>query len=106
MLPGMGTVAYLGTVVAICGLALGAIYVIVNLLGRRIDDLRSDMNTRFDGVRVDMDQRFDDAERLTSERFTAMDGRLSRLETQNDTIIDAVSDLGLRVTRLEARPGS
>ena len=75
----MDVVAYLGTVVAICGLAVGAMYVIVGLLGKRIDDLRADMGGRFDQV----------------------DRRCARLEAQNDSIIDAVATLGQRVARLE-----
>lgn len=31
--------AYLGTVAGLCGLSVGAMYVIVGLLGRRIDDV-------------------------------------------------------------------
>lgn len=83
--------AYLSTVVAVCGLAVGAMYLIVNLLGKRFDDV----NKRFD----DVNNRFDHVHR----RFDAVDHRLDRLETQNDSIIGAVSDLGQRVTRLEMR---
>jgi len=80
----MDLAAYLGTVVAVCGLAVGAMYMIVSLLGKHFDDI----NNRFDDV---------------SRRLDGMDHRLDRLETQNDSILGAVADLGQRVTRLEAR---
>lgn len=70
----MDLTAYLGTVVALCGVAVGAMYAIVGLLGRRIDDLRGDVSTR-----------------------------LRRLESQNDSIIDSVAVLGQRVMRIEER---
>ena len=70
-------VAYLGTVVAICGLAIGAMYVIVGLLGKRIDDLRVDIDAR----------------------FTENAARMAHLETQNDSLIDAVAALGQRVAK-------
>ncbi len=70
----MELAAHLGSVGAIAALSLGAMYFIATLLGRRFDD-----------------------------RFDQVDRRLARLETQNDSIIGAVSDLGQRVTRLEAR---
>jgi len=91
----VSTAAYISTVVSICALSIGAMYAIVGQLGRRIDDLRADMETRFAGLRGEMDAR-----------FTGVEGRLGRLETQGDMIIRAVSDLGERVTRLEARTAS
>lgn len=77
----MDLLAFLGTVVAICALAIGAMYVIVGLLGKRIDDLRTNIDSRFGG----------------------MDARMARLERQNDSIIDAVAGLGDRVSRVEAQ---
>ncbi len=103
---GMDVVSYLGTVVAICALAIGAMYVIVGLLGTRIDDLRVDMNGRFDGLRQEMDARFDTVDArfgASDDRFSGIEGRLTRLETQNDSIIDAVADLGRRVARIEEK---
>ncbi|MGH8773740.1 MAG: hypothetical protein ACRDWI_00705 [Jiangellaceae bacterium] len=114
---GMDVVSYLGTVVAICALAIGAMYVIVGLLGTRIDDLRVDMNGRFDGLRQEMDARFDGLRQemdarfdtvdarfgASDDRFSGIEGRLTRLETQNDSIIDAVADLGRRVARIEEK---
>jgi len=91
----VSTAAYISTVVSICVLAIGAMYAIVGQLGRRIDDLRTDMETWFAGLRAELDAR-----------FTGVERRLGRLETQSDTIIGAVSDLGERVTRLEARTAS
>jgi hypothetical protein len=79
----MDLAAYLGTVVTIAGLALGAMYVLVGQLGKRFDDLRSD----FHDLRSDVDVRF------------------TRLERQNETILASVSELGERVTRLEATRG-
>lgn len=64
--------AYLGTVGGLVMLAVGAMYLIVSLLGRRLDDVRTDLGSRMD-----------------------------RLERQNEQIIGAVTDLGQRVTRLE-----
>ncbi len=70
----MELTAYLGTVTAIVTLALGAMWVVASVLGRRIDDIGSSLG-----------------------------GQIKHLETQNDAIIDAVGDLGQRVARLEAR---
>ncbi len=68
----MDLAAYLGTVGGLVTLAIGAMYVIVSLLGRRLDDVRADLGSRMD-----------------------------RLERQNQQIMGAVTDLGQRVTRLE-----
>lgn len=68
----MDLVADLGTVGGLVTLAIGAMYVIVSLLGRRLDDVRDDLGSRMD-----------------------------QLERQNEQIIGAVTDLGQRVTRLE-----
>ena len=68
----MDLAAYLGTVGGLVTLAIGAMYVIVSQLGRRLDDVRDDLGSRMD-----------------------------RLERQNEQIIGAVSDLGQRVTRLK-----
>lgn len=116
----MDTVPYISTVVSICLLALGAIYAVTGQLGRRIDALTGAMNARFDDVNLrfddvnlrfndvnqrfnDVNHRFDDLRAELDIRFSAVDGRLTRLESQGETIIGAVSDLGTRVTRLEAR---
>lgn len=120
--------AYLGSVVAICGLAISAIYAVVGQLGRRFDDLERRSAERFDEVdrrsaeRFDeANRRFDEAERRSTERFDevdrrfthleqgvgdrfdGVDRRLMRLEGQSDTLIDAVGDLRERVTRLEVQ---
>ncbi len=96
----MDLVAYLGTVTAICGLAIGAMYVIVGLLGKRFDDVQlrfDDVNNRFDDMQHRIDDRFNDVDR----RFDEVDHRFGRLETLNDTILAAVTDLGQRVTVIE-----
>ncbi len=69
---GVHLAAYLGTVGGLVTLAIGAMYVIVRLLGRRLEDVRADLGSRMD-----------------------------RLERQNEQIIGPVTDLGQRVTRLE-----
>ncbi len=82
----MDLAAYLGTVGGLVTLAIGAMYVIVSLLGRRLDDFGhrlDDFGHRLDDVRDDLG------------------GRMDRLERQNEQIIGAVTDLGQRVTRLE-----
>ncbi len=75
----MDLVAYLGTVGGLVTLAVGAMYLIVSLLGRQLDDF----GYRLNDVRDDLGSRMD------------------RLERQNEQIIGAVTDLGQRVTRLE-----
>jgi len=116
----VSTAAYISTVVSICALSLGAMYAVVGQLGHRIDALAGTMNSRFDDVdqrfdgvdrriddlRTDMDARFTGFRAEVGARFSGVEGRLGRLETQGDTIIGAVSDLGERVTRLEARTAS
>lgn len=77
----MDLAAYLGTVTAMVTLAVGAMAMVVGLLGRRIDDLAGQLG-----------QRIDD-----------LSARMDRVEVQNDAILGAVSDLGQRVARLEAR---
>jgi hypothetical protein len=107
----MDVIAYLGTVVAICGLAIGAMYVIVGLLGKRIDELRTDMDARFDALTSANDARLGGLEaqfagidsrfaRIDS-RFSGIESRLARLGSQNDSIIEAVAALGQRVAQLE-----
>ncbi|HET7328093.1 MAG TPA: hypothetical protein VFJ14_12505 [Nocardioidaceae bacterium] len=102
----MDLIAYLGTVAALCGLAVAGMQAIVRQLGHRIDDLHGrfdDVNARFDDVnaRFDtVDRRFEQAD----HRFAAIEVRLTRLETQSDSIIAAMADLGQRVNLLE-RPG-
>ena len=123
----MGTAPYISTVISICLLALGANYALTGQLGRRIDALAATMNVRFDDVnvrfdgvnsrfdsvdrrvddlRMDMDARFTGFRVEVDARLAGVEGRLGRLETQGDLIIGAVSDLGERVTRLEARTAS
>ncbi|MGH3383978.1 MAG: hypothetical protein ACRDO1_05330 [Nocardioidaceae bacterium] len=114
----MDLVAYLGTVTAICGLAIGAMYVIVGLLGKRFDDVQlrfDDVNNRFDDMQHRIDDRFNDVDRRFDDmqhriddrfndvdrRFDEVDHRFGRLETLNDTILAAVTDLGQRVTVIE-----
>ncbi|MPZ94461.1 MAG: hypothetical protein GEU96_05955 [Propionibacteriales bacterium] len=103
----MDLVAYLGTVTAICGLAVGAMYVIVGLLGKRFDDVNSrfdDVQLRFDDMQHRIDDRFNDVGRRFNDvgrRFDDMDRRFGRIETQHDTILAAVTNLGQRVTVIE-----
>lgn len=70
----MELAAYLGTVTATVTLALGSMWVVASILGRRIDDVS-----------------------------TALSALMERLESQNDAILGAIGDLGQRVARLEAR---
>ena len=66
--------AYLGTVTAMVTLALGSMWVVAAVLGRRIDDMGASLGSR-----------------------------IERLESQNDAILGAVGDLGQRLAQLEAR---
>ncbi len=84
--------AYLGTVTATVTLALGSMWVVVSVLGRRIDDLASSLGARLDAGNASLGQRIDDVA-----------SRVGRLETQNDAIIGAVGDLGQRFAQLESR---
>ncbi len=105
----MDLAAYLGWLTSITAVALGAIYFVVSLLGKRFDDvnlrfgeLRSDMNRRFDEV----DSRFDRVDtRLdrVDTRLDRVETRLDRVETRLDTLHDAVANIGGRVTVLEHR---
>jgi hypothetical protein len=70
----MELAAYLGTVTATVTLALGSMWVVATVLGRRIDDMGASLGAR-----------------------------IARVESQNDAILGAVTDLGHRVARLEAR---
>ncbi len=78
---GVELAAYLGTVTAVTTLALGAMWVVASVLGRRIDDM---------GGRID-------------DLGSVLSARMDRLEGQNDAIIGAVGDLAQRVAHLEAR---
>jgi hypothetical protein len=82
----MELAAYLGTVAGMCTLGIGAMYAVAGTIGRRIDDLRGDIDTRFGQIDSRVESRF------------------SRVDGQLDAIIGAVTDLGQRVTRLESRP--
>jgi hypothetical protein len=77
----MELTAYLGTVTAMVTLALGSMWVVASVLGRRIDDLGAPLGARID------DQG----------------ARLDRLASQNDAIFGAVGDLAQRVAHLESR---
>ncbi len=66
--------AYLGTVTAMVTLALGSMWVVAAVLGRRIDDMGAWLGSR-----------------------------IERLESQNDAILGAVGDLGQRLAQLGAR---
>jgi len=70
----MELAAYFGTVTATVTLALGSMWVVTSMLGRRIDDMG-----------------------------TALGARMDRLESQSDVILGAVGDLGQRVAHLEGR---
>ncbi len=70
----MELAAYLGTVTATVSLALGSMWIVVSVLGRRIDDLG-----------------------------TALGSRIDRVESQNDAILRSTGDLGQRVAHLEGR---
>ena len=92
----MELAAYLGTVSATVTLALGSMWVVTSVLGRRIDDLGSSLGRRIDDLGSSLNSRIDDV-------ATSLGSRLDRLEGQNDAIPGAVSDLGQRVAQLEAR---
>ncbi|CAN5656759.1 hypothetical protein BH18ACT7_BH18ACT7_00890 [soil metagenome] len=64
-------------------------------LGARFEARFEAMGYRFDAV----DARFDGVD----VRLETLQRRVGRLETQNETIIGAVTDLGERVTGLERR---
>jgi hypothetical protein len=88
----MELAAYLGTVAGMGTLGIGAMYAVAGTIGRRIDDLRTDIDVRF----AQVDSRF-------AQIDARVDIRFSRVDSQLDAIIGAVSDLGQRVTRLETR---
>ena len=50
--------------------------IVANLLNKRIDDLRQDMDRRFS----EMDKRFDRMEQDVSRRFSETDRKLDRME--------------------------
>ena len=77
--------AYLGTVTAMVTLALGSMWVVAAVLGRRIDDVGASLGSRIDDMGA------------------SLGSRIARLESQNDAILGAVGDLGRRVAQLEAR---
>ena len=81
----MELAAYLSTVTATVTLALGSMWVVATVLGRRIDDVSTSLGARIDDM------------------GTSLGARIERLETQNDAILGAVGDLGQRVAHLEAR---
>ncbi len=81
----MELTAYLGTVTAMVTLALGSMWVVAAVLGRRVDDLGASLGSRIDDVGASLGSRID------------------RLESQNDAILGAVGDLGQRVAHLVAR---
>jgi hypothetical protein len=113
----MESVVYLGSVVAIAGMAVGAMYVIVGLLGNRIDQAVGLLDNRIDQAVGLLDNRIDQAVGLLGQRiddvgdrvdglrtssdahFDQVDRRLGRLESQNESIIE-------RVTRLEVSRAS
>ena len=91
----MESVVYLGSVVAIAGMAVGAMYVIVGLLGNRIDQAVGLLGQRID----DVGDRVDGLRTSSDAHFDQVDRRLGRLESQNESIIE-------RVTRLEVSRAS
>ena len=98
----MGLAAYLGSVASIAAVALGAMYFVVLLLGKRFDDVNQrfdDLNQRLGDLRGDMNRRFDEVD----GRFDRVETRLDRVETRLDTLHDAVAHLGGRVSVLEHR---
>lgn len=84
----MDLAAYLGSVLAVAGVAIGAMWIVVGTLGTRF----TDVNTRIDD---------------THRRIENLDGhvaaRLDRIETQNEAIMGAVRDIADRLTKLENR---
>ena len=87
--------AYLGTVTATVTMALGSMWMVATVLGRRIDDQGKALGARIDDQGQGLGARID-------HLATTLGTRLSRLESQNDAIIGAVGDLGQRVAHLEA----
>lgn len=94
----MDLAAFLGTVVAIATIAIGAMYMIVRLLGRQIDQVGADLSQ----ISANFNSRIDDTHRRIDDLDNMLTSRLTRLETQNDAIIGAIGDLGQRVARLES----
>jgi hypothetical protein len=92
----MELAAYLGTVTATVTLALGSMWVVASVLGRRIDDLGSAQSARMEDMGTSLSARIDDL-------GSTLGARIDRLESQNDAILGAVGDLGQRVAHLEAR---
>ena len=82
---GVELTAYLGTLTAMVTLALGSMWVVAAVLGRRIDDMGASLGSRIDDMGA------------------ALGSRMDRLESQNDAIMGAVGDLGQRVAQLGAR---
>ena len=78
-------------------LAVAGMVVAVGMLGRRIDDVTA----RIDDVAGTLGARVDDMAGTLGARMDRLDGRMDRLEAQNDAILGAVSDLGQRLARLE-----
>ena len=91
----MELAAYLSTVTATVTLALGSMWVVATVLGRRIDDVSTSVGARIDDMGTSLGARIDDL-------GTSLGARIERLESQNDAILGAVGDLGQRVARLEA----
>jgi len=114
----MELAAYLGTVTATVTLALGSMWVVASVLGRRIDDLGSAQSARMEDMGTSLSARMEDMGTSLSARMedmgtslsaridelgSTLGARIDRLESQNDAILGAVGDLGQRVAHLEAR---
>lgn len=95
-------------VLAAFGLLGGAFYMLVSVLGARIDDLRVDSGQRFDDLRTDFDKRFvDSGQRLDDlrvemrHRFDGVDRRLGTVEEGVTGLRAAVAGLDSRLASLE-----
>jgi len=85
--------AYLGSVISVVVIALGAMYALTRQLGDRIGDLHVVVNTRFD----DMNNRFDGIDL----RLVGVETRLTRVEVRLDAFHDSLAEFGNRLSKHE-----
>lgn len=103
----MDLAAYLGSVISVVVIALGAMYALTRQVGDRIGDLHLVVNTRFDDVNNrfdDMNNRFDDVNRRIDGldvRLGGVESRLARVEVRLDGFHDSLVDFGDRLSRHE-----
>ena len=107
----MDLVAYLGTVAGTTTVAVAGMVAVVRTFAGRLDEIGrrfGDVNSRFDDVNSrfdDVNSRFDDVNSRIDHLRTDLGGRMDRMERQLETVTVAVTDLGQRVTAVEAGRG-